>query len=48
VLTEVALEIHAYDIEDQNGYSEPDSDNKQQSDPINDVIRRSPINISPV
>jgi hypothetical protein len=48
VLAEVALEIHAYDIEDQDGHSKPDSDNEQQSDLINDTIRRSPINISPV
>jgi hypothetical protein len=48
VLAEVALGIHTYDIEDQDGQSKPDSDNKQQSDPINDEIRRSPINISPI
>jgi hypothetical protein len=48
VLAEAALEIHAYNIEDQDGYSKPDSDNEQQLDPIDDMIRRSPINISPV
>jgi hypothetical protein len=48
VLTEVALRIHVYDIEDQEGQSEPDSENEQQMDLINDEIRRSPINISPV
>jgi hypothetical protein len=48
VLTEVALRIHTYDIEDQEGQSEPDSKGKQQMDLINDKIRRSPVNISPV
>jgi hypothetical protein len=48
VLAEAALEIHAYNIEDQDGHSEPNSDNKQQSDPIDNTIRQSPINISPV
>jgi hypothetical protein len=48
VLAEVALEIHAYNIEDQDGQSKPDSDNEPQSDPIDDMICRSPINISPV
>jgi hypothetical protein len=47
VLAEVALEIHTYNIEDQDGQSEPDSNNEQQMDPINDEIRRSPVNISP-
>jgi hypothetical protein len=28
VLAEAALEVHAYDIEDQDGHSEPDSDNE--------------------
>jgi hypothetical protein len=48
VLREVALEIHAYDIEGQENPSEPDSDNEQQEDPINSKIRRSPIMISPI
>jgi hypothetical protein len=48
VLAEVALGIHAYNIEDQDSQSKPDSNNEQQLDPINDKIRRSPINISPI
>jgi hypothetical protein len=47
VLAEAALGIHAYNIEDQDSQSEPDSDNEQHTDLINDKIRRSPINISP-
>jgi hypothetical protein len=47
VLGEPALEIHAYDIEDQGGHSELDSDNEQQQDPIDKEIRHSPIHISP-
>jgi hypothetical protein len=47
VLGEPALGIHTYDIEDQNSQEQPDSNNKQQMDPIDDEIRRSPINISP-
>jgi hypothetical protein len=48
VLAEVALEIHTYNIEDHDGQSEPDSNNEQQTDPTDDAIQRSPINISPV
>jgi hypothetical protein len=48
VLAEAALEIHVYDIEDQDGQSKPDSNNEQQSDLIDDAIHRSPIRISPV
>jgi hypothetical protein len=48
VLAEAVLEIHAYDIKDQDGQSEPDSNNKQQMDPTDNAIWRSPINISPV
>jgi hypothetical protein len=47
VLGEPALEIHTYDIEDQGGHSEPDSDNEQQPDLIDNEIRRSLIHISP-
>jgi hypothetical protein len=47
VLTEAALKIHAYDIKDQDGHSKLDSNNEQQSDPIDNMICRSPINISP-
>jgi hypothetical protein len=43
VLGEPALEIHTYDIEDQGGHSEPDSDNEPEQDLINDKIRRSPV-----
>jgi hypothetical protein len=46
VLREPALEVHTYNIEDQEGQSKPDSDNEQQWDLINDKIRRSPIWIS--
>jgi hypothetical protein len=48
VLAETALEIHTYNIEDQDGQSKPDSDNEQQTDPTDNTICRSPINISPV
>jgi hypothetical protein len=48
VLVEAALDIHAYDIKDQDGQSEPDGDNEQQMDPINDEIRRSLVTISPI
>jgi hypothetical protein len=48
VLTEVAQEVHVYDIEDQGGQSELDSNNEQQRDPTDDAICQSPINISPV
>jgi hypothetical protein len=48
VLAEAALGIHAYDIKDQDSQSKPDSDNEQQLDPIDNAIRRSPINISPI
>jgi hypothetical protein len=48
VLAEAVLDIHAHDIKDQDSQSEPDSDDKCQPDPINNKIRRSPINISPI
>jgi hypothetical protein len=48
VLGEPALGIHTYDIEDQGSQSKPDNDNEQEQDPINNKIRRSPINISPI
>jgi hypothetical protein len=47
VLGEPALEVHAHNIKDQGGQSEPDSDNECEQDPINNKIRRSPIWISP-
>jgi hypothetical protein len=48
VLGELALAIHTHDIEDEDRSSQQSSNNKQQMDPVNDKIRRSPATISPI
>jgi hypothetical protein len=48
VLGEPALAIHTHDIKDKIRSSQPSSDDKQQTDPVDDKIRRSLATISPV